>query len=138
MHLERLPPSNSNEARRPAWDLQRTQEQQQTHQSPSRSRTEEWTTSVIPHTWQLYPFPAAEVGELLARYPNLKQVVWTQEEPRNMGALTWVAPQLRAVVDPSIGLSYVSRPERASPAEGKTKAHNKEQSRITDEVIRGG
>jgi len=87
---------------------------------------------------QLYPFPAAEVGELLARYPNLKQVVWTQEEPRNMGALTWVAPQLRAVVDPSIGLSYVSRPERASPAEGKTKAHNKEQSRIADEVIRGG
>ncbi|MFL5702991.1 MAG: 2-oxoglutarate dehydrogenase E1 component, partial [Ktedonobacteraceae bacterium] len=50
----------------------------------------------------LYPFPAAELRKVLANYPNLHQISWVQEEPRNMGAWTYVSPQLATLVDPQI------------------------------------
>src|SRR5688572_12908933 len=43
---------------------------------------------------QLYPFPASDLEALVASYANLEEVIWTQEEPRNMGALTFVGPRL--------------------------------------------
>jgi 2-oxoglutarate dehydrogenase E1 component len=78
----------------------------------------------------LYPFPSAEVGEAAARYPNLKEIVWVQEEPRNMGARKFVLPKIRDVIPGTIALSDVSRPERSSPAEGYPAAHKAEQDRI--------
>jgi len=78
----------------------------------------------------LYPFPAAEIGEYARRYPNLKEVVWVQEEPRNMGARKFVLPKIREVLPPSVTLTDVSRPERSSPAEGYPAAHKAEQERI--------
>ncbi len=83
----------------------------------------------------LYPFPADALRQLLERYPNLHEVVWTQEEPRNMGALTFVGPRLRAVVPRKIPLSYVARPERASPAEGKARDHAVEQQKVVLEAL---
>src|SRR5690606_18677530 len=58
----------------------------------------------------LYPFPAPEVEALLASFPNLKEVVWAQEEPRNMGALTYIGPRLRPVVPRKVSLAYTARP----------------------------
>jgi 2-oxoglutarate decarboxylase len=78
----------------------------------------------------LYPFPAAEIGEYARRYPNLKEVVWAQEEPRNMGARKFVLPKIRDVLPESVTLLDVSRPERSSPAEGYPTAHKREQDRI--------
>ena len=78
----------------------------------------------------LYPFPGAEIGEYARRYPNLKEVVWVQEEPRNMGARKFVLPKIREVLPPSVALIDVSRPERSSPAEGYPAAHKAEQERI--------
>jgi len=78
----------------------------------------------------LYPFPAAEIGEYARRYPNLKEVVWVQEEPRNMGARKFVLPKIRDVIPQSVALLDVSRPERSSPAEGYPAAHKIEQDRI--------
>ncbi len=78
----------------------------------------------------LYPFPGAEIGEYARRYPNLKEVVWVQEEPANMGARKFVLPKIREVLPPSIALLDVSRPERSSPAEGYPAAHKAEQERI--------
>ena len=78
----------------------------------------------------LYPFPGAEIGEYVRRYPNLKEVVWVQEEPRNMGARKFVLPKIRDVLPPSVTLIDVSRPERSSPAEGYPAAHRAEQERI--------
>ena len=75
----------------------------------------------------LYPFPAEGLSELFARYPNLREVVWAQEEPRNMGGLTFMGPRLRSVVPRKIPLAYAARPERASPAEGKASTHAKSQ-----------
>jgi len=78
----------------------------------------------------LYPFPGAEIGEYARRYPNLKEVLWVQEEPRNMGARKFVMPKIRDLLPPGVTLLDVSRPERSSPAEGYPAAHKAEQERI--------
>jgi 2-oxoglutarate dehydrogenase E1 component len=100
------------------------------------------TRSHVPHAAvarveQLYPFPMAELEALTRAYPNLREVVWTQEEPFNMGALSFVGPRLRAVVPRSVSLRYVARPERASPAEGRAKDHASEQARLVREGLGG-
>ena len=87
---------------------------------------------------QIYPFPGSELEALLARYPSVREVVWAQEEPRNMGALSYVGPRLRAVVPRELKLSHVARPERASPAEGKHIDHVVEQARVIRESLKTG
>ena len=87
---------------------------------------------------ELYPFPGSEVEALLTRYPSVRDVVWVQEEPRNMGALSYVGPRLRAVVPRELRLSHVARPERASPAEGKHIDHVVEQARVLRESFKTG
>ena len=84
---------------------------------------------------ELYPFPLAEAGETIERYPNAEEVLWVQEEPKNMGAWMFVAPWLLAATGTVISSSYVGRPERASPAEGYAKAHEAEQERIIDTAL---
>ncbi len=84
---------------------------------------------------QLYGFPAEELHELVSSYPNLKEVVWAQEEPQNMGALGYIGPQLRRVIPREISLRPVARPERASPAEGRHKSHKAMQERIIVEAL---
>jgi len=98
-------------------------------------RRAEAATTAVARLELLYPFPADSVGALLERYRNLKEVVWSQEEPRNMGALTFVGPRLRAVVPRKIPLSHVSRPDRASPAEGKARDHAAQQDKIVLEAL---
>ncbi len=83
----------------------------------------------------LYPFPAEALAELIARYPKLTEVVWAQEEPRNMGGLTFVGPRLRAVVPRKVPLGYAARPERASPAEGHASKHAKSQEAVVLEAL---
>jgi 2-oxoglutarate dehydrogenase E1 component len=83
----------------------------------------------------LYPFPEAALNGLIGLYPNLAEVVWAQEEPRNMGALTYVGPRLRVVVPRKIPLSHASRPERASPAEGKATKHAAHQEALVLEAL---
>jgi 2-oxoglutarate dehydrogenase E1 component len=78
----------------------------------------------------LYPFPERNIRELIARYPHLQEVVWVQEEPRNMGARAHMFPRLMQIMPEAIHFGYVGRPERASPGEGYPAAHAGEQSRI--------
>jgi 2-oxoglutarate dehydrogenase E1 component len=84
---------------------------------------------------ELFPWPHSDLTWLLDSYPSLREVVWCQEEPKNQGAWTWVAPRLRGTVGNSVVIRYVGRPERASPAEGYTQAHNEEQGRIVAEAL---
>ncbi len=79
---------------------------------------------------QLHSFPEAEVREVFARYGAVEEIVWAQEEPRNMGAWRYLEPRLRALLPEGVPLSYVGRPDRASPAEGYPAAHTAEQNRI--------
>ncbi len=78
----------------------------------------------------LYPFPEGQILALIARYPNLREVVWTQEEPRNMGARAHMFPRLMQILSGEVHFGYIGRPERASPGEGYPAAHAAEQSRI--------
>jgi len=78
----------------------------------------------------LYPFPEGQVLELFARYPNMREVVWVQEEPRNMGARAHMSPRLMQIMGDDMRFGYIGRPERASPGEGYPVAHAAEQSRI--------
>ena len=83
----------------------------------------------------LYPFPAQELAELVGRYPGLREIVWTQEEPRNMGARKFVLPKLRDLAPASVAIKDVSRPERSSPAEGYPAAHQAQQARIVGAAL---
>jgi 2-oxoglutarate dehydrogenase complex dehydrogenase (E1) component-like enzyme len=84
---------------------------------------------------QLYPFPLVAYDELLARYPNLSEVVWTQEEPQNMGAWRAIRHRLEEGLPAEVELRYVGRPWRASPSEGYPTAHALEQDRIVREAL---
>jgi 2-oxoglutarate decarboxylase len=78
----------------------------------------------------LYPFPEGDLVRLLESYPNLQEVIWVQEEPRNMGARAHMFPRLMQIMPRHLSLGYVGRPERASPGEGYPAAHTTEQNRI--------
>src|SRR5213078_1609983 len=75
----------------------------------------------------LYPFPQAEILSLVASYPQLTEVVWVQEEPRNMGARAHMSPRLMQILPEHLKFGYIGRPERASPGEGYPAAHIAEQ-----------
>jgi 2-oxoglutarate dehydrogenase E1 component len=80
---------------------------------------------------ELYPFPRDELFDILDKYSRARETIWLQEEPRNMGAWTFVEGELgkaRAV-------RYIGRPAQASPAEGWADAHSAEQGRIISEVL---
>ena len=83
----------------------------------------------------LYPFPKDEIEALLDRYPNVETATWTQEEPMNMGALTYILPRLRGVLPTSVRLRHLSRPERASPAEGNPHNHAVTQREIVTRAL---
>jgi 2-oxoglutarate dehydrogenase E1 component len=87
---------------------------------------------------QLAPFQGSALRTLLERYPNLAEVVWVQEEPRNMGAWSFMEPRLRellATMGRDVPVRYVGRPERASPAEGFADRHAAEHARIVGEAF---
>lgn len=86
---------------------------------------------------ELYSFPADELRELIGGYPNVRELVWLQEEPRNMGAWSYVAPLLRELLPPDVELSYVGREASASPSEGSLALHAVEQARILEQALHG-
>jgi 2-oxoglutarate dehydrogenase E1 component len=79
---------------------------------------------------QLYPFPTERINEMFAGYPNLREVVWAQEEPQNMGAWRALRHRLEETKPAGVPLLYIGRPWRASPSEGYPTAHLREQDRI--------
>ncbi|OQY81977.1 MAG: 2-oxoglutarate dehydrogenase E1 component [Chloroflexi bacterium UTCFX4] len=74
----------------------------------------------IARVEQPYRFPEKELQTVLARYSNLQEVVWLQEEPENMGAWTYMQPRLRELINGRVPLRYIGRPANSSPAEGST------------------
>jgi 2-oxoglutarate dehydrogenase E1 component len=84
---------------------------------------------------ELYPWPHAAIRQVMSRYPAIEEVVWAQEEPKNMGAWTYVHPRLRASAGAAVGVRYVGRPERASPAEGHLDVHKRDQERLVRQAL---
>ena len=89
----------------------------------------------------LYPFPLEQVVEAVSSYPNLRQIVWAQEEPQNMGAWRSIRHRLEeaATHAPQAGhVAFVGRSWRASPSEGYPTLHQREQDRIVREALGDG
>ncbi|SDC59593.1 2-oxoglutarate dehydrogenase E1 component [Melghirimyces thermohalophilus] len=84
---------------------------------------------------QLYPFPKEEIQARLGKLKNLREVVWLQEEPKNMGAWFYMEPRLRETVPSKVDVRYVGRPERSSTAVGQPDVHDIEQERILSEAL---
>jgi 2-oxoglutarate dehydrogenase E1 component len=83
---------------------------------------------------ELAPWPK-DMSKIVDMYPNVEEVVWAQEEPKNMGAWTYVQPRLRASIGTMPMLRYIGRPERASPAEGHKGDHDAMQAKIVADVL---
>ena len=84
---------------------------------------------------QLYPFDDHRLAEELAKFPNLKELVWCQEEPENQGAWYAKAHRLSALVKKGQTLSVVSRPACASPAVGYSSKHAQEQKDVIEHAL---
>jgi 2-oxoglutarate dehydrogenase E1 component len=78
----------------------------------------------------LYPFAKEQLERVIAGYPNLKEIAWVQEEPRNMGAWKVMSRRMPDILPEGVTLTYVGRQGRASPGEGYSGAHAREQERI--------
>ncbi len=93
------------------------------------------TSVAVARIEQLYPFPVEPAAALTASYPNLKELIWAQEEPQNMGAWRSLRHRLEAAAPDGVAVRYVGRPWRASPSEGYPTAHRLEQDRIVREAL---
>ncbi len=85
---------------------------------------------------QLYPFPREEILALYESYPNVQTVQWVQEEPRNMGAWSFVTRRIERLL-PVESFEYVGRPARASVSEGYPQTHQHEQARVLEDALSG-
>ena len=105
----------------------------------AKRREEEIHDIAIIRLEQLYPFPEASLGEIIAPYKNVEEIVWCQEEPQNMGA--WYPSQhhMKNVMrrhNPELTLGYVGRDMSASPAAGYTALHVAKQEKLVLEALK--
>jgi 2-oxoglutarate dehydrogenase E1 component len=84
---------------------------------------------------QLYPFPLQPFKAMLARYPNLRQLVWCQEEPENQGAWHRLQYRLRDFVGEGMTLRYAGRPMSAAPAAGNLRLHLEQQRQLVADAL---
>ena len=82
---------------------------------------------------ELYPFPGRQVAEAMASFPNVKDVVWLQEEPMNRGAWDYVRTALSSVVRDRV--RYVGRPRSPSPASGSNWLHRMQQDALLRDAL---
>jgi len=84
---------------------------------------------------QLYPFPVEAVTRALSRLNSTGEVIWAQEEPRNMGAWSYVSERVRELLDREQGLRYVGRPRSSSTATGSHRRHVAEQQALVEQAF---
>jgi 2-oxoglutarate dehydrogenase E1 component len=93
-----------------------------------RAKRKDFSVGII-FIEQLYPWPEAELQAALDQHPEAQEIVWVQEEPANMGAFSYVMPELRRLAGDRTVLS-VKRSANASPATGSAKAHEIEEKTL--------
>ena len=84
---------------------------------------------------QFYPFPLTAIKEAIAKYPNAKEIVWCQEEPKNMGAWTFMESRLENLLPHCDRPRYIGRAGSPSPATGSYAVHVKEQETLIKEAL---
>ncbi|OBZ10610.1 2-oxoglutarate dehydrogenase E1 component [Bacillus sp. FJAT-27264] len=100
------------------------------------AKGKEWSWLHILRLEQLYPFPEQELAAYLSTFRSLEEIVWVQEEPKNMGSWSFTEPRLRAIAPENTKVKYIGRPERSSPASGYADVHTYEQRRIVTEALK--
>jgi len=95
-------------------------------------------TVAIVRLEQFYPFPLQSLRDMLAEYPNAKELVWAQEEPQNMGGWTFIQERLENLLPSCERPKYVGRSASASPATGSHSIHQKEQAALVNEALNHG
>ncbi|HEA4613940.1 TPA: 2-oxoglutarate dehydrogenase E1 component [Escherichia coli] len=75
---------------------------------------------------QLYPFPVAELNDVLASWPNCYEWIWLQEEPENQGAWRQIRHELAALKINTPYWQYAGRPAAAAPATGYGRVHKQQ------------
>jgi 2-oxoglutarate dehydrogenase E1 component len=98
-------------------------------------RREAASSVAIVRVEQLYPLPIGEIGDIASHYPGLREVVWVQEEPENMGAWDFVRPHLRELLQGRLPLKAVARPRASSPAEGSAARHAMMQQLLIERAL---
>jgi len=96
------------------------------------------STVAVARIEQLYPFPLEAVAALVSAYPEVREIVWAQEEPQNMGAWRSLRHRLEEAAKYApyaATVQYVGRTWRASPSEGYPGLHHHEQDRIVREAL---
>ncbi len=105
------------------------------HNELAKKRTELSANGVaLVRLEQIYPFNSAGMQHVIAGYPNATEVVWCQEEPKNMGAWFFVQPLLSEIVG-NRSLRYVGRAAAASPATGSPSVHEREQNQLLTDAL---
>jgi len=84
---------------------------------------------------QFYPFPSKQIKKVILSYSSLKNIVWVQEEPMNMGAWSFVSQRLLSRIEGDFKLSYAGRVESASPAVGSYHISIRDQKRLLKEAF---
>jgi len=82
---------------------------------------------------QLYPFPNDGYETAIKRYPNIRDVVWCQEEPQNQGAWYQIRHRLDALARREV--LYAGRAPASAPATGLSKIHETEQKRLIEAAL---
>ncbi|MGE5432065.1 MAG: multifunctional oxoglutarate decarboxylase/oxoglutarate dehydrogenase thiamine pyrophosphate-binding subunit/dihydrolipoyllysine-residue succinyltransferase subunit [Syntrophomonadaceae bacterium] len=91
--------------------------------------------SAVIRLEELYPFPIKEIKTVINSYTNARTIVWTQEEPKNMGAWSFILQKSGDLTSQNRNLFYAGRNESASPASGSLKMHQKEQDELIDRAF---
>ena len=85
---------------------------------------------------QFYPFKKERLNEILKYLSKCKNIIWVQEEPKNMGAWNFLSGRIGELISNKQKLICVSRPEGASPAVGSGKLSNQQQVNLVEEAFK--
>jgi 2-oxoglutarate dehydrogenase E1 component len=96
----------------------------------SEAREQDAGATAVVRIELLYPFPEDEIRALVEGYPNLREVVWVQEEPKNAGAWSFAEPRLRELLGEELPLRYVGKPGRPAPSQGSAGFHKREHEQL--------
>ncbi len=101
-----------------------------------RDTRKEYAQVPIVRLEQIYPFPYETMSDLFQKnYPLVKEIIWVQEEPQNMGAWNFVRSRISKALKSIQSVMYVGRKSSGSTAEGSSKAHALEQTRIIEDAF---
>jgi 2-oxoglutarate dehydrogenase E1 component len=98
-------------------------------------RKDEQTDVAIIRIEQLYPFPHAEIGQVVSKFKHVKDWVWCQEEPQNQGAWYCSQHHFWSSLPVPATLTYAGRKASASPAVGYISVHNQQQKQLVDDAL---